>query len=485
MRVSERRGFGSTRLPDGFAERLSRVSGVSVSTAIEDRICYSYDATDVRALPDAVAWPESSVEVADVLRAAREADVPVVPRGAGTGYTGGSLPVVGGIGLSLERMNTVSSIDTRALVALAGPGVVNEALAEAAEAGGLSYPPDPASRKVSTVGGNIAECAGGPATVLHGTTRDYVAGLEAVLSDGSVVSTGILSGERRTSWDAGPLLVGSEGTLSVVTDAALRLTPAPEATGTFWIEFADLESAARAVAAIVASALPVSSLELIDRDTYVASHEFVRGARPERDIEGGLLVELEGTTEAVSGATEQLGRLADEFGATGFRSPSDDTEREEIREIRRSISPSLARLATGKANEDITVPRSRIPDFVHGMRAIGREHDLRILSFGHAGDGNLHVNVMFDRDDVGSRRRARAAVDRLFQLALSLGGTLSGEHGIGITKADQLASELEETALEATAAVKRALDPDGILNPEKILTHLPNPWWGDLDEAPC
>jgi len=472
-------------LPDGFAERAARALDGAVSASLEDRICYSYDATDIRALPDLVAWPVTTGDAARLVELAAAEGVRVVPRGAGTGYTGGSLPVAGGIALSLEGMDAVERIDERALVAVAGPGVVNQALADAAAARGLSYPPDPASRKVSTVGGNIAECAGGPATVLHGTTRDYVAGLECVPADGRPLATGVLSPERRSSWDAGPLLVGSEGTLAVVTRAALRLSHAPEATGTFWIEFPDLESAARAVAAIVASALPVSSLELIDRDTYAAAHDFVRGRPPERDVEGGLLIELEGGGAAVEDAAGRLEELSRDLGASFVLSPESEEEREEAREIRRSISPSLARVATGKANEDITVPRSRIPDFVHAMRKIGRELDLPILSFGHAGDGNLHVNVMFDRDDVESRRRARRAVDRLFELALELGGTLSGEHGIGITKADQLACELDETALRATALVKRALDPDGVLNPDKILTDRPNPWWGDLGEAPC
>ena len=468
-----------------FGKRVTRALGEAVSTSVEDRICYSYDATDVRAMPDMVAWPRTSHDASLLLRLAAEDRVPVIPRGAGTGYTGGSLPVDGGVVLSLERMTSVKRIDADALVAVVEPGVVNETLAEAVSAEGLSYPPDPASRRVSTIGGNIAECAGGPATVLHGTTRDYVAGLEVVLQSGDRVATGPLATSRRSSWDAGPLLVGSEGTLGVVTNAALRLAHAPEATATYWVEFADLESAARAVAAIVKSALPVSSLELLDHDTYEAAHEFVLGTPPERAVEGGLLIEVEGAREIVSGAALKLARLSEDFGAIHFRSPADETEREEIREIRRSISPSLARLATGKANEDITVPRSKIPDFVDGMRSIGDEEGLRILSFGHAGDGNLHVNVMFDREDIAQRKCARRAVDRLFELALCLGGTLSGEHGIGITKADQLASELDDTALAATAAVKRALDPDNLLNPDKILTNLPNPWWGDLDEPAC
>ena len=485
MRTDPREGERPNGRHADLVARLSNALGRSASAALEDRICYSYDATDIRALPDVVVWPRTADETAQVMRLAAEAGMPIVPRGAGTGYTGGSLPVSGGVALSLELLDDIELLDPDKLVAVAGPGVVNEALAAAAASEGLAYPPDPASRKVSTVGGNIAECAGGPATVLHGTTRDYVAGLEVALPGGERVATGVLSCRRRTSWDVGPLVVGSEGTLAVVTRAALRLSHAPEATGTFWIEFPDLESAARAVAAIVASALPVSSLELIDRDTYVAAHEFVRDARPEREVEGGLLIELEGNEAEVEGASARLAELSSDFGATFFVSPGSEQEREEIREIRRSISPSLARVATGKANEDITVPRSRIPDFVHGMREIADESDLSILSFGHAGDGNLHVNVMFDRDDPDSRRRARRAVDRLFGLALGLGGTLSGEHGIGITKADQLASELDETALAATASVKRALDPEGTLNPDKILTSLPNPWWGDLEEASC
>jgi glycolate oxidase len=472
---------------------LSRAAGGSLSFALEDRICYSFDATNLRSIPDAVVWPRSTGEVSAVVRAAAAASLPVTARGAGTGYTGGSVPVAGGIVLSLEEMNRVLSIDVGRRIAVVEPGVINNDLREEAEAAGLFYPPDPASLLVSTVGGNIAEGAGGPRTVLHGTTRDYVVGLELVLADGAVISTGVLAEGPGISWDPGSLLVASEGTLAVVTKAALRLCDRPERFATFWAEFPSLSQAATAVAGITASGLPVSVLEILDRETLACATEYIRGSRPDSVPEAALLIELEGEEAAVTGSTERLREELARGAASSFREAADQIERDEIWDIRRAISPSLARLASGKINEDIAVPRSAIPAFVRRMREISESAGLPILAFGHAGDGNLHVNIMLDRADRGQMRAARTAVGLLFKAALGMGGTLSGEHGIGITKADHLAEELDEPALRATSAVKRALDPAGLLNPDKIQTDRPNPWWKDLDDetegntgtAPC
>jgi glycolate oxidase len=477
-----RRRSRSPELGQSVARALERAAPGSVSLRVEDRICYSFDATDLRSLPDAVAWPRTTHEVSAIVRAATRAGLPVVPRGAGTGYTGGSVPVSGGVVISLEKMNRIRSLDVNRRLVVVEPGVVNSVLREEVEALGLFYPPDPASLLVSTIGGNIAEGAGGPRTVLHGTTRDYVVGVELVLADGSVLSTGVLS-ERAIDWDAGPLIVASEGTIAIVTAAALRLSELPESHQTFWADFASLEDAASAVARITASGLPVSVLELLDRDTYVCASQYVRGAAPEPAPDGSLLIELEGREDFVRASSERLTVLLNDSGATRFRRAADDAERDEIWDIRRAISPSLARLSTGRINEDIAVPRSAIPAFVRRMRDVAESAGLPVLAFGHAGDGNLHINIIVERSDLGQMRAARDAVGRLFHVALELGGTLSGEHGIGITKADHLAEELDETAMSITAAVKRALDPDGLVNPDKILTDRPNPWWKDIDET--
>jgi glycolate oxidase len=449
----------------------------ALSTRLEDRICYSFDATDLRSLPDAVGWPSTTGHVAEVARVALGAGLAVVPRGAGTGYTGGSVPIGGGVVLSFEKMDHIIAVDAGRRIAVVEPGVVNASLRERVEALGLFYPPDPASLKVSTIGGNVAEGAGGPRTVLYGTTRDYVVGIEAVMPDGTVVGTGVLSDAPEAGWDAGMLLVGSEGTLAIVTKVALRLSELPESFATLWAEFPSLYDAARTVAALTAEGLPLSVLEVLDRETYSCAHEYVRGARPDGAAEGALLVELEGDRSAVATGAERARHLLSAGGAIGIAEAATDREREEIWEIRRAISPALARIGAGKLNEDIAVPRSAIPRFVEAMSEISASAELPILAFGHAGDGNLHVNVMVDRADPSAMNRARQAVARLFSAALGMGGTLSGEHGIGITKAEHLAEELDATALAVTAAVKRALDPAGILNPDKILTDRPNPWW--------
>jgi glycolate oxidase len=469
-----------------FTRELGRAVAGEVSVTREDRLCYAYDATDLKAVPDVVVWPRSTADVVAVVRFAAEHGLPVVPRGAGTGYTGGSVPIAGGIALSFEAMNRVLSIDAGRKLAVVEPGIVNDDLRRRVEAMGLTYPPDPASLKVSTIGGNLAEGAGGPRTVLYGTTRDYVVGIEAVLPDGSVVSTGTLSPDGANAWDLGPLIVGSEGTLAIVTKVALRLSLLPAGFATYWAEFPTLEAAASAVAAITAAGFPVSVLEILDRETTSCALEYVRGTPPKAVPDGALLIELEGGESELASLSERLLELLRESGATALRAAAEEDEREEIWEIRRSISPSLARLSSGKINEDIAVPRSAIPVFVRAMREIGREAGLPIHAFGHAGDGNLHVNVMVERSDRDEMRRARRAVSRLFAAALSMGGTLSGEHGIGITKADHLALEIGEAAFRVSGRVKRAFDPRGILNPDKILTDRPNPWWRDLppDDVP-
>jgi glycolate oxidase len=466
-------------------QELTGILAGRVSASPEDRVCYSLDATDLRALPDAVAWPVSTDEAAAVVSAAARRGVPVVPRGAGTGYTGGCLPVDGGLVVSTELMKRVVTVDARRRIVVVEPGVVNAAVGDAAAAVGLFYPPDPASLKVSTIGGNVAEGAGGPRTVLHGTTRDYVVGLEAVLADGSVVRTGCLAPGGARGWDPAPLLVGSEGTLAVMTAVALRLTDPPSGYSTFWAEFPSLDAAALSVADLTAAGLPVGVLEVLDAGTLACALEHATGAAPDAVPEAALLIELEGDPAALTGAADAVRSAAERRGATAFREAASALERDGLWELRRSVSPSLARHSGGKINEDIAVPRSAIPEFVRRMRDIGSSLDLAILAFGHAGDGNLHVNVMVDRSDPAEMSRAREAVSRLFAVALELGGTLSGEHGIGITKAEHLGRELGETAMRLTRSVKRAFDPAGLLNPDKVVTERPNPWWAGLPPEPA
>jgi glycolate oxidase len=471
-----------SRLTKAVQREIEAAVQGSCSAAREDRICYSFDATDIRGLPDIVVWPESPDHVVAVVKIASRARLPVVPRGAGTGYTGGSIPICGGIALSFEKMTRIADVNVTARVAVVEPGVVNDDLRNTVESLGLTYPPDPASLKVSTIGGNVAEGAAGPRTVLYGTTGDYVVGLELVTMDGSIIRTGYLASASDVSaaWDPGPLIVGSEGTLAVVTNVALRLTDAPEVTRTYWAEFGSLDDAAAAVAMITADGVPVSVLEIMDGDTLACATEYVCGRAPDTRSEGALLIEVEGAADDLAGMWGRLRPILESCGATGIRAASDENERDELWEIRRSISASLARLGTGKINEDIAVPRSRIPMFIAEMRRISEEVNLPILAFGHAGDGNLHVNIMLDRANRSHMVRAQQAVSMLFSAALKLGGTLSGEHGIGITKAEHLAEELDEAALRVTVAVRRALDPSGLLNPDKILSDRPNPWWDDL-----
>jgi len=467
-----------------FLSALERAMPEAVSAALEDRICYSYDATDIRSLPDVVAWPRETPEVVAAVRLAGERGVPIVPRGAGTGYTGGSIPVSGGLVLSFEKMSRILLVDARRRLAVVEPGVVNDELRHEVAPIGLTYPPDPASLRVSTIGGNVAEGAGGPRTVLHGTTRDYVVGIEAVLPDGSLVATGLLSDRGVGGWDAGPLVVGSEGTLAVVTKVAVRLTEATEEYATYWAEFSSLEGAATAVSQIAVSGLPVAVLELLDRETYACAVEYVQGARPTALPEGALLIELEGRGAGLVGAAGLLSSIVTADGSGTLREAEGEAERDEIWEIRRAISPSLATVAGWKINEDVAVPLSAIPKFVRSMRGISESIGLPILAFGHAGDGNLHVNIMLERGNRTQMLAARRGVEALFSEALAMGGTLSGEHGIGVTKAEHLTKELDAVAVDLSVRVKAGFDSRGTLNPHKILTDRANPWWEDLVEEP-
>ena len=473
--------------PGAFSELLSaleRAMPGAVSAALEDRICYSYDATDIRSLPDVVLWPRKTSEVVAAVCLTGERGVPLVPRGAGTGYTGGSIPVSGGVVLSFEKMSRILLVDARRRLAVVEPGVVNDELRSEVAPLGLTYPPDPASLRVSTIGGNVAEGAGGPRTVLYGTTRDYVVGLEAVLPDGNVVATGVLSTPRAAGWDAGPLVVGSEGTLAVITKIAVRLTEVTEEYATYWAEFSSLEGAATAVSQIAVSGLPVGVLELLDRETYACAVEYVQGHRPTVLPEGALLIELEGKGEDIAGAAGLLRSIAAANGSAALREAASETEREEIWEIRRAISPSLAKVASWKINEDLAVPLSTIPKFVRSMREVSKSIGLPILAFGHAGDGNLHVNIMLERGNRPQMLAARRGVDALFSEALAMGGTLSGEHGIGVTKAEHLTKELDGVAVALSIQVKSGFDRTGFLNPHKIITHRANPWWEDLPPEP-
>ncbi len=440
-------------------------------TSPEELHVYSYDATREESLPSAVARPVSAEEVAQVLRLANRERFPVVPRGAGTGMSGGSVPVRGGVVLSLERMNRILEIDEADLVAVVEAGVVTGDLQRAVEARGLFYPPDPASHRFCTLGGNVAECAGGLRAVKYGVTKDYVLGLEVVLPTGEIIRTGARTAKSVAGYDLTKLIVGSEGTLGIATEIILKLLPLPETVRTLSAFFNSIEQAAAAAASVVADRILPRALEFVDGAALHAVENYLK-----EDISGRaaamLLVEVDGAAETTSREIVRIEQLMNTAGATRIIRAESETERERIWMARRSISPALYSIKPKKLNEDIVVPRSRIPGILRAIAEIADRAGLLIVNFGHAGDGNIHTNIMLD-DSESDLAKGMAAVREIFEATLRLGGSISGEHGIGMTKRAFLPLELGPEAISVMKRIKQTLDPNNILNPGKIFMDSP------------
>ncbi|MFQ6031438.1 MAG: FAD-binding oxidoreductase [Candidatus Zixiibacteriota bacterium] len=439
-----------------------------VLTSLEERLCYSYDATNKSFLPDAIVFPHSTEDVVKLVRYAHQHKIPIIPRGAGTGYTGGSLPIKGGIVVTFEQMTKVLLLDKEKAYAIVEPGLVTQEFADYVAEFGLFYPPDPASLKTSTLGGNVAECSGGLKGRKYGVTKSYVIGLETVLSDGQIMRTGILNGPNYNSYDLEGLLIGSEGTLGLVTKIALRLLDKVKYEQTVLATFNKMEDAAEVVAAITAAGIIPSVLEFIDGDTLSCVLEYIQVDHIEKS-EAVLLIEVDGNDkDEVHQEFEKVLKICKEKRAKNLQYAETKEEKDKLWTVRRSVSASLLRIAPTKVNEDISVPASKLPVMVKNIKELPQKHQVRINTFGHAGDGNLHVNFMCDSRNKEQMERVESAVDELFDLTLKLGGTLSGEHGIGITKAKYLEDEVGKPGIELMRKIKSAFDPDNIINPGKI-----------------
>jgi glycolate oxidase len=457
-------------LPDDFLQRLADIVGEPhLLLDDSDRLTYGTDALKRGHPADAVVRPANTSEVAAVVRVCAEARVPFVPRGAGTGYTGGAVPVRGGVVISLERMNRILEIDEANLVAVVEPNVVNGDLQDAVEAVGLFYPPDPASFRTSTIGGNVAECAGGPRAFKYGTTKPYVLGLEAVLPTGEVVETGGKVVKNVVGYDLTHLLVGSEGTLAIITRIILRLIPKPPARATLRASFPSVEAAAAAVTEIIRARVIPAALELIDGDSLdaVAKNLGVRSLAPEGTA-AILLLEVDGAPGAVADEASRVEAACRVAGATEVLKARDAAERDELWRVRRELSLSLKMVAPLKFNHDVVVPKGRIPELFALVGRIRDAYALRMPCFGHAGDGNIHVNIMVSPEDANEIARAHEAEKVLFEGVVALEGSISGEHGIGFAKAPFLAMELTPDEIALMKRVKAAFDPHGLLNPGKI-----------------
>lgn len=455
-----------------FIPKIEAIVGQQhVTTAEEDLLCYAYDATNRHHRPDAVVFPGNTGEVSAIMRAANECRFFVVPRGAGTGMSGGALAIQGGLTMVMTRFDRILSIDRDNLVAEVEPGVITGHFQEAVEREGLFYPPDPSSAAYSTLGGNVGECAGGPRAVKYGVTRDYVLALEVVLPTGEVIATGTRTAKGVVGYDLTRLIVGSEGTLGVVTKIVLRLLPLPEVVRTLRAVFVRIQDAGRAVSEIVRSGVIPRSVEYMDQAAIRCVEDYLHIGLP---VNAGamLLLEVDGSPSAADAGLQELAAICEKGGAQQVQIAESEQEVLDLWRARRAISPALFRLGPDKINEDIVVPRSRIPEMVEWIDNLRKRTGLTMVTFGHAGDGNIHFNIMLDKGDKEALNKAEAAVEALFRHTVALGGTLSGEHGVGITKASYLDIELGGSELALMKRIKVAFDPHGILNPGKIFGDL-------------
>ena len=451
-------------------DRLIRIAGKDgVLCTPEDLAVYSYDGTFAEGVPEVVVLPHTTEQTAEIVKIAAEARIPVIARGMGSGLAAGSIPVrAGGIVVCFTRMNRILEIDTDNSTIRTQAGVVTAEMQAEVEKLGLFYPPDPSSIRHSTIGGNIACNAGGPRCLKYGVTGNYVLGLTVVLADGRILKTGGKPIKDVTGYNLNGLFTSSEGTLGLITEALLRLVARPRYAKTALVEFCSLDSASRAVNAILAEGIVPASLELMDQTAIVCIEEAMRLGLP-TDVEASLIIETDGSDkQTVLREIEAAGRICKESGARSVRVARSEEERNGLWKARRSISPSLARKAPNKLGEDITVPRGAIPEIVQRLRAISSKYRLPIVIFGHAGDGNLHPNILFDKRKREEWEKVEKMVREIFGVALALGGTLSGEHGVGVLKRPYFEQALGPVAVDVQRRIKQALDPMNLLNPGKM-----------------
>jgi glycolate oxidase len=433
------------------------------------REAHATDKWKASRVPDAVALPRSTRSVSAILRFAYQHNIPVTPRGAGCGYAGGCVPVLGGIVLSTARLSRIKEIHREDFVGVVQPGVITEVFQTAVEKQGLFYPPDPASRSECFLGGNIATNAGGPRCLKYGVTRDYVLGLEVVLADGTVVRLGSRTHKNKTGFDLARFFIGSEGLLGLVTEAILKLIPLPPFRAGLSVGYSSMADTARAIRAIFTAGVLPCALEVADAYTLAAAQKRT-GSRLLTGCQAHLIVELDGQKSSVTAELKEVEKLVRQFNPRFVRRALGGEACETIWQLRREFSYGLRDTGLQKLNEDVVVPRSHLEDLFAFAAQLQKKHQMPIACFGHAGDGNIHVNLMVDEKQPDSDRRCRAALDELFRKILSWGGVITGEHGVGLSRKPwwPMATSPEVRTLHRT--IKQALDPKGILNPGKFLS---------------
>ena len=433
-----------------------------------EKLVYSYDATpNYQSMPDAVIVPRDTDEVSKIVKLCNEHHIPLVPRGSGTNLCAGTCPTEGGIVLLFTHMNKLLELDEENLTVTVQPGLVTLDMIQAVEAKGLFYPPDPSSMKISTIGGNINENSGGLRGLKYGVTRDYVLALEAVMPNGDIIRTGGKLAKDVAGYDLTRLFVGSEGTLCILTEATLKLVPMPETKQTMLALYQDIEAAAKTVSTIISNKIIPATLEFLDQPTLEVVEDFAKIGLP-TDVQAVLLIEQDGPLEVVTRDMQKIQEICLAEKAVSVQVAQSEVEAEALRTARRSALSALARLKPTTILEDATVPRSEIATMVKAINEIAIKHQVKICTFGHAGDGNLHPTVATDARDHEEMERVEAAFEDIFAKAIELGGTITGEHGVGMMKAPYLEWKLGAEGIAAMKSVKLAFDPNNIMNPGKV-----------------
>lgn len=460
-------------MESSIIENLKKIVGKEhVYDKYEDRYCYTYDASFITAgkkeVPQLILYPGNAQEVAEILKIANEHKIPVIPRGAGSNVSGGTISRSDAIVMVLTRMNKILNIDKKNMIAEVEPGVLTAHFQGEVEKQGLFYPPDPASRAFSTMGGNVAECAGGPRGAKYGVTRDYVLGLEVVLANGQILNIGARTMKSVAGYDLTRLIVGSEGTLAVITKIIVKLLPLPEAKKTMLVIFDDLFKASETVAQVFMAGIIPTTLELLDNIYIRCIEDYMKIGLPV-EAEAVLLIEVDGAKNALDEQIEVISQICREQGAYQIKIAQNENEAEELWTARRSAFAAVSKVKPTIIGEDCTVPRDKIPEVVQKIREIAKKYDITIAVLGHAGDGNLHATILADERDHGEMARVDKAVEEIFMATLAVEGTLTGEHGVGRAKSKYLHLEIGPEGLELMKAIKKTLDPNNILNPGPML----------------
>lgn len=458
--------------PAAIAALTAAVGADQLLTEAADCWPYGYDNSRRHAAPEAVLFPTTHEQVLEIVRVCYAHGISLVARGRGTGTVGASVPLRGGVVLSLERMQRIVEIDPANRICIVEPGVTNQAVQDALAPHGFFWPPDPTSAAYCTIGGNLAFNSAGPRAIKYGTPRENTLGLRAVTGKGEEIRTGVYTTKGVVGYDLTRLIIGSEGTLAIITEATLKLTPLPQSKRTLQAAYRDMRSAAAAVSRLMAQPITPYVLEFIDGNAIEMIRKYSTAQLPAHA--GAMLIfEIDGLEEAMPASVKVLSDAALNDGLIELKVAQTQEEVDALWMTRKALSPALRTVAPKKINEDIVVPVAQMPDLIEGLDRLARKHNITIINFGHAGNGNIHVNLLIDPDDPDQLKRSEQCLDEVFSLVLSLRGTLSGEHGVGIEKREFIARELHPNALALMKDIKRLFDPSGILNPDKIFSAAP------------